>query len=387
MFSYFPTNYVWNLSINLALEMGAKIGEIEAICSPLIEISKQGDDAGTSAFLSSFAAMGDKLVSLAEEDLAAGHELSAGTKLDRAATYYITCERMQPAHGETRREVYSRQQRCFRRAIELTRDPATRVEIPYQGGVIAGLFVPAEDVAGPAPLIIMVNGLDSVKEMIYRVGLPRALARRGVSTLVIDQPGTGEALRLHNLHAIYNAEAWATPVFDFMAADARVDPHRIGIHGVSLGGYYAPRAVAFEPRFALGVCWGANHNWGEIQRKRLAREGERPVPHYWEHVRWVFGQPDMESFFKVADRMTLDGVLDRIRLPFLVTHGEKDRQIPLLYAHQTYDQLINSPRRELKVFTEREGGVQHSSVDNSANAMDFQADWIADTFRKIGGGA
>lgn len=384
MFSYFPTNYVWNLSINLALEMGARIGEIEAICAPLLEVSKQGDDAGTSAFLNSFAAMGDKLASLAEEDLAAGHKLSAGTKLDRAATYYITCERMQPAHSEARKEIYAKQQRSFRNAMELMSDPGSRMEIPYRGGIIAGLFVPAEGIAGPAPLIIMVNGLDSVKEMIYRVGLPRALARRGVSSLVIDQPGTGEALRLHNLHAVYNAEEWATPVLEYIASDARIDPHRIGMHGVSLGGYYAPRAVAFEPRFALGVCWGANHNWGEVQRKRLAREGERPVPHYWEHVRWVFGQPDMENFFRVAERMTLDGVLDRIRVPFLVTHGEKDRQIPLMYAHQTYEQLINSPRRELKIFTEREGGVQHSSVDNSANAMDFQADWIADRFREMG---
>lgn len=383
MFRYFPTNYVWNLSINLALEMGARIGEIEAICAPLVEVSKQGDDAGTSAFLDAFAAMGDKLAALADEDLAAGHELSAGTKFDRAATYYITCERMQPAHSEARREIYAKQQRCFRLGMGLMRDPASRVEIPYQGGIIAGIFVPAEGAAGPAPLVIMVNGLDSVKEMLYRVGLPRALARRGVSTLVIDQPGTGEALRLHKMPAVYNAEAWASPVFDFIASDPRVNPRRIGMHGVSLGGYYAPRAVAFEPRFALGVCWGANHNWGEVQRKRLAREGERPVPHYWEHVRWVFGQPDMESFFRVAERMTLDGILDRIRVPFLVTHGEKDRQIPLMYAHQTYDQLVNSPRRELKIFTEREGGVQHSSVDNSANAMDFQADWIADRFREM----
>jgi dienelactone hydrolase len=384
VFSYFPTNYVWNLSINLALEMGARIGEIDDICAPLLEISKQGDDAGTTAFLNAFAAMGDKLASLAGEELAEGHRLSAGTKLDRAATYYITCERMQPAHSEARREIYAKQQSCFRRAMELTGDPASRVEIPYQDGIIAGLFVPAEGVSEPAPLIIMVNGLDSVKEMIYRVGLPRALARRGISTLVIDQPGTGEALRLHKLPAVYNSEAWATPVFDYIATDRRVDPQRIGMHGVSLGGYYAPRAVAFEPRFALGVCWGANHNWGKVQRKRLAREGERPVPHYWEHVWWVFGQPDMESFFKVAERMTLDGVLDRIRVPFLVTHGEKDRQIPLAYAHQSFDQLINSPKRELKIFTDREGGVQHSSVDNSANAIDFQADWIADRFREMG---
>ena len=384
MFSYFPTNYVWNLSLNLALEMGAKIGEIEAICAPLVEISKQGDDAGTTAFLNAFVAMGRKLEELAEEDLAAGHALSAGTKHGRASTYYLTCERMQPASSEPRRAIYAKVQSCFRRGLELTRDPAQRVEIPYRGGIIAGLFIPAEPPRAQAPLIVMINGLDSTKEMIYRVGLPAALARRGVASLVIDQPGTGEALRLSNLPAVVNSESWASAVYDHAAARNDVNPARIGLHGVSLGGYYAPRAVAFEPRFALGVSWGANHNWGEVQLRRAAREGDRPVPHYWDHVQWAFGQPDLESFMALAKGMTLDGVVERIRVPFLVTHGEKDRQIPVAYAHRTYDQLVNSPKRTLKIFTDREGGVQHSSVDNSANAIDFQADWIADTFAEMG---
>ena len=66
---------------------------------------------------------------------------------------------------------------------------------------------------------------------------------------------------------------------------------------------------------------------------------------------------------QLAKRMRLDGVLDRIKVPFLVTHGEKDRQIPLKYAHQTHDQLVNSPARTLKIFADREGGrsEEHTS--------------------------
>ena len=56
----------------------------------------------------------------------------------------------------------------------------------------------------------------------------------------------------------------------------------------SLGGYYAPRAAAYERRFKVCVAWGANYDWGELQKRRLAREGDRPVPHYWDHVQWVF---------------------------------------------------------------------------------------------------
>ncbi|TMG97574.1 MAG: alpha/beta hydrolase, partial [Betaproteobacteria bacterium] len=133
------------------------------------------------------------------------------------------------------------------------------------------------------------------------------------------------------------------------------------------------------PRFACGVVWGANHDWRDVQKKRLEREGNFPVPHYWAHVCWVWGAKDIDDFMKIAEHVHLDGVVERIKVPFLVTHGEKDSQIPLKWAQRTYEQLIHSPKRELKVFTEREGGVQHSSFDNSINAGHYIADWVAET--------
>jgi len=203
-------------------------------------------------------------------------------------------------------------------------------------------------------------------------------AERGVSALFVDQPGTGEALRLHGMTAVTNTEVWASRIVDWLQQRADVDPQRIGALGVSLGGYYCPRAVAFEPRFACGAVWGANHDWREVQQARLKREGENPVPHYWKHVQWVFGATDMDDFLRKAEGMHLDGVLDRIRVPFLVTHGENDRQIALKYAYRTYEQLVNSPKRDLVIFTEREGGVEHSSLDNPYNAGNQIADWLAE---------
>jgi fermentation-respiration switch protein FrsA (DUF1100 family) len=149
--------------------------------------------------------------------------------------------------------------------------------------------------------------------------------------------------------------------------------------GISLGGYFAPRAVAFEPRFAAGAVWGANHDWAEVQQKRRRREGENPVPHYWAHVQWVFGAASMEEFEQRAEKMTLDGILHRITVPFLVTHGAQDRQISLEYAQRSYDALTHSPRRELKIFTAREGGVEHVGADNMSFGRDYIADWFADT--------
>lgn len=380
MFKYFPTNYVWNLSVDLAIEMGARIGEIEVMCAPLQEAAKQPDKEGTAAFRNAWANMADKLCELAAEDEAKGRLLSAGEKYSRAAAYLITCERLQAHNSPGRIELYKRELALFQKGIQLAKENCERVEIPYAGTHLSALYVRAEGVSGPAPVLIQVNGLDSTKEMKYRVGLPAWLAKRGVASLIVDQPGTGEALRLQHLHARYDSEHWASVIVDWLEQRSDIDAKRIGMEGVSLGGYFCPRAVAFEPRLALGVCWGANHDWRDVQKRRLEKEGDFPVPHYWNHVCWVWGANDIDDFMRIAENVHLDGVVEHIKVPFLVTHGAKDSQIPLKWAERTYEQLINSPKRELKIFTEREGGVQHASFDNSINAGHYIADWVAETF-------
>lgn len=379
MFRYFPTNYVWNLSIDLAIEMGARIGEIEEMCSPLQEAATQPDAEGTRAFRDTWVKMAERLCDLAEEDEEKNRLLSAGEKYRRASIYLLTCERLQAHDAPGRVDLYRRSLATFAKGMSLLGENCERVEIPYGDTHLAGLLVRATNGRNAASLLVQVNGLDSTKEMKYCVGLPGWLAARGVSSLVLDQPGTGEALRLQGLHAVYDSERWASGIVDWLETREDVDAKRIGMEGVSLGGYYCPRAVAFEPRFACGVVWGANHNWRDVQQKRLQKEGNFPVPHYWKHVAWVWGAKDIDDFMRIAEPIHLDGVLDRIKVPFLVTHGEKDSQIPLAWAQRTYEQLINSPKRELKIFTDREGGVQHSSFDNPVNAGHYIADWVAET--------
>jgi dienelactone hydrolase len=186
------------------------------------------------------------------------------------------------------------------------------------------------------------------------------------------------------LPAIVESEVWAGAVVDWLQARREIQPELIGTCAWSLGGYYAPRAAAFEKRLKLCVAWGANYNWGELQKRRLAREGDRPVPHYWEHVQWVWGKDTLEEFMAFAPRVTLEGVMENITVPILITHGANDRQIPLEYAHKQYGTAINSPKRELKIFTAREGGIEHASADNMTNARDYIADWVAETFREAG---
>lgn len=383
MFWYFPTNYVWNLAINISMQMGAEISEIEAMCRPLIEISERGDDEGTRLFLERWEHQADNLVAQAQADKAKGRPLSAANKLKRAANYYITAERLQASSDTDRIKVYNKMRASFDESMVLGRENCVRVEIPYQGSIISGLYTRAEGVEGKAPVLLHVNGLDSTKEILYLCGSAQQLAKKGVSSLCIDQPGTGEALRYHGLKARYDSEVWAGAVIDWLEQRSDVDPSRIGCWGVSLGGYFCPRAVAMEPRFALGCVVGSNHNWYEVQLKRQRREGDRPVPHYWEHVRWVWGGEDTDAFMEVAKRVQLNGVLHNIKVPFLVTHGGNDRQIPLEYAHQTFEQLTDSPKKELVIFDEYTGGREHASCDNMRYCNDLISDWVSETFEEL----
>lgn len=374
MYEPFPGNYVWNLSVNICIGMGGAMGEMDIANDAVRAIAREGEDKGTEAFFHSWGAMAGRLDALGDEAAAQGHAMSAAEKYARATAYYVTAERMQSRDYQPRKDMYATMLATMNKAIAAGL-PAERVEIAYEGSSFPALFVPG-DGDGPRPCMVFCNGLDSVKEMIV-LCMRRDLARRGISMLAIDHPGVGEALRLKGLTAIHDSERWAGAAVDYLETRGDVDADRIGMMGWSLGGYYAPRAACYEKRFKLCVSWGANHNWGELQQRRLQREGDRPVPHYWDHVMWVWGQPDMDSFMAYVPRITMNGHMANMTVPYLVTHGAGDRQIPIEYAHQSHEQAVNSPVCELKIFTDREGGVEHCSADNMEPSRSYICDWIA----------
>ena len=387
MFEYFPTNYIWSLGVAATLNSGGAIDEVDRACRPIRDAAAKGD-AGTRDLMLAWKRVADQVADQAREAEAAGHHRTAGQKYFRSAAYVCQAERMLSSKDPERIPFYQEGLDAMQKSFDLV-DPATsRVSIPFEAPhgptELPAYFMKAARPDGtPAPTMIMWNGLDSTKEHMYTSGWPQELAQRGISTLMVDCPGSGEALRFLGLKSRVETEDWAKACVDHLETRDDVDQRRIGLAGWSLGGYYAPRAAAFEKRLALVVAWGANHNWGEVQKRRLEREGENPVPHYWEHVLWVWGYDDVETFIKAAEDVHLNGIVEQITVPFLITHGQNDRQIPVEYAHQSYDQAVNSPNRELRIFTPEEGATEHVGLDHLPHVGAFTADWIEDRFAEL----
>ncbi|MFL6660576.1 MAG: alpha/beta hydrolase family protein [Rhizobacter sp.] len=379
MFEYFPDNYVWSMGVMLANEQGGRISEIDDVCRSLRALAATPNAEAQQAWQRQWNALAERVERIAADDESAGRDYSAGDKLHRAALYRFVAERMMSHRDPERLVVYRRMLDDFARACTLRGDAIERVAVPFEGTTLPALFVLAPG-PGPKPCMVVFDGFDVMKEFTVWTRLPEQLARRGVSTLIVDHPGVGEALRLQGLTGFHDTERPATASLDYLLASrADVDPARIGLLAPSAGGYYAARALAFEPRFACGVLWTGVWDWGAIVRRRLAGALAHSVSSMAEHAQWVFGVDSMDALGTVLDRMNLGGgIAERIRCPLLITHGASDRQTPVAEARRVYD-AVSSTRKTLKIYAPEDGGAEHCQIDNTAIGVDYMADWCAET--------
>lgn len=384
MFAYFGQNYSWNLGLLMALQLGGELAEMDAACAPLREAASRpdarDDPALRAAWVEAWRALGERLAAQAAAEEARGFRGGAGRKYLRAAIYFFTAERMAPHHGPDRMPIYHRTLECFRRGVTLRGEPVEFVEVPFQGHMLPALFYRAPG-PGPHPAMIHFDGFDVTKEWMHLSRMPHELALRGISTLMVDHPGIGGALRLLGLPTSSRTEEWAAACMDWLERRDDVDAKRVGVVAMSLGGYYAPRAAAFEKRLACCVAWGARWDNALSHGRILADpNAARSVSGWVDHAKWVYGSDDLDVVRARIAEMTLEGVAEHITCPLLVVHGENDRQVPTDQAERTIAAAVNSPRRDLRVFTRAEGGAEHVQGDLFSVAVDHMADWIADVF-------
>lgn len=378
-FMYFPENYRWShgllIGLNSAPWGGAEIGEVNRIGLRLKP--HVGDD---TAWFREWAREAETVEEAGRVRLAEGHRSSAAGYLLRAANYYHVGERfLQPKTAGL--DAYKHGVDCFRDAAKLLKRPRIEhVEVPYEGTTLPAILIHAEPVEGrvkPAPAMVFFDGFDITKEIQYFKGVPD-LAQRGIACLIVDGPGNGESPRFRGLYLHHETERYGTAAYEFLAGRPEIDAKRIGVMAISLGGYYAPRAAAFEPRFACCIAWGAQWDYQAVWQKRfdLIDSGRLPsLSVAWEHLLWIFDVKTREDAMKKLEGFKLDGVVQNIRCPFLLAHGEGDEQVPLALARTCFEK-VGSKDKTLKVFTREEGGYHHCQIDNASIGIAYMWDWL-----------
>ena len=312
-----------------------------------------------------------------EADAAAaeGRHATAGNYYLRAGSYYYTGERMLPP-GEQKLAIYRKSLRCSHEGLKRRYPNLEIVDVPYEGTSLPAYFIRSTRAGGRAPTVVLFDGLDNCKEMsVLFAGVE--LAFRGFHTLAIDGPGQGEALRLRNLPSRYDYEVPGKAAYEYVAARPDVDPKRVAIMAYSAGGYYAPRAAAFEKRYAACVAWGPHYDYHAVWQKRweAMQQDEKGTATSHFQLPWVLGVADMQAAMEKLKQFTLAGVAQLITCPMLVCWGEEDKLTPREVAHQLYDSVA-SRDKTLKIFTAHDGGAEHCQVDNRQVGTDYISDWL-----------
>jgi dipeptidyl aminopeptidase/acylaminoacyl peptidase len=372
----FPGNYTWSAAVRgviaTSLWGGADLGEVYKVVAALKARTGEGP-----AWFAEWSAMAEKVARLAEAAEAKGHRATASAAYMRAANYYQTGERLLQPRNEESQRAYARAVALFKKGIgDVPFLSIEAVEVPFEGKSLPGYFVKSRDAAAPLPTLVFFDGLDITKEMQYFRGVPE-LIKRGLAVLIVDIPGTGESIRFRGMPARYDTNVAGTAAVDYLVTRRDVDKERLAVMGVSLGGYYAPRAAAFEPRFKACVSWGAIWDYHATWKKRVDKAFQASLSVPGEHIMWVLGVDNIEDALKKLEGFRLAGVAEKVQCPYLLTHGERDAQIPMEDARALFA-AIGAKDKTFKAFTFEEGGYEHCQGDNLTIGIAYIGDWLAE---------
>jgi dienelactone hydrolase len=366
---------------------GSDFGEVLAAAS---QVTPGDYDSWHDAY----RALADRLYAEAAD----ASPVTARDLLLRASTYYFSADFF--LHGDPAdpriAAAYDRSVECFRRAAV-----AEPVEIPYEGTVLQGYFYRAPG-AEPKPVVVMHSGFDGSAEELHFFGAS-AGAERGYHVLTFDGPGQPSAMHRDKLVFRPDWEHVVTPVVDFVLGLDGVDPARIALLGLSLGGVLAPRAAAFEPRLAAVVAVDGVYDAGsavtsmlpwdhdEIVRRANAehdeefdallaagRQASSTLRWACDHGRYVLGAATDREFVAKYLEYTLEGgVAEKIACPTLICEaaddlffaGETETEPRRLYEHVTAPKTLLS-------FTAEEGADAHCHVGAQRLAVGRVYDWL-----------
>ncbi len=369
---------------------GADLGES-------ISTGRAIKNADTNSWYQQWLATADRLNTVGQQMETDGHTVSAREVYFRASNYYRSAGLYMVAVNDRPKSIsaYAASKNSFLRGIA-SLPYVKQISIPYEKTTLPGYFLKAEKKS--APLLIVHTGFDGTAEELY---FETALAayKRGYNVLIFEGPGQGSVLRQQNLPFRYDWEKVVTPVIDYAMTLPDFNKDKVALMGISMGGYLAARACAFDGRIKACILNGGIYDqaasiYAALPPDLIALLKTNPAQFnqdiydemrkhlttrwFFDNAMWSFAASSPYEVLQKLQSFTLKDVITQIKCPTLVIDSEQD----LFYKGQpqeVYDAL-KSPKTLLK-FTVQETAQAHCQMGAIAISNEKIYDWLDKTFQ------
>ncbi|OFW05457.1 MAG: hypothetical protein A3I61_14685 [Acidobacteria bacterium RIFCSPLOWO2_02_FULL_68_18] len=300
-----------------------------------LEVAQRAKPFDPESWMSEWTRVAEKNEQLAEEYAAAGFKQTAHEYYRRAQDFWSNATVYAAEHHPKQLPTYRKMRETFDKAWQLARPPFERVKVPYEGKMLEGYFrKPGGGTGTRYPAVIAFQGADSMAENTIMGG--GSYASRGMAYLVVDLPGQGSAMRLQGLALPPDTERVVKALVDYLATRPDVDTSRLGMQGISMGGWSVPRAVTAEKR--IKAVWMAS---GALS---LATDLFDYYPPIQDRVRWIIGAKDLAEARKKVREYTTEGRAHLIECTMLIGYGADDRIMDSQGAFRLYQAAVNAKR-------------------------------------------
>ena len=367
MYNHYPKNPPWSFYVlRLIDEMVQEAADFNECQRTLERIPDRDFEAWYREWIKTAVSV----ERLAGKALKEGRKVSAKDAFLRAFTYYRTSQFWLEYDDARKNPAFSKALDCFQKYNALPPTEYERVEIPFEGTTFPGYFCRAQGGGGKRPVVLYVGGADTFAEQLIFMGVSR-ITRRGISCLTMTGPGQGEVLRAKGLFSRPDYERPIGAALDLLEKRKDVDPKKMAVMGVSMGGYYAARGASLDRRVVacllLGACYSVLDDlYNFYPPLRLS-------------LQHLIGAKSPEEAKKRLEAFTLKGVIEQMTCPLSIHHGADDFIVSPEAARKTYEGA-RCPK-ELKIWTADEGGAAHCMADNRAQAYAVMFDWLAERLR------
>jgi pimeloyl-ACP methyl ester carboxylesterase len=347
--------------------------------------------------------LGQRLQAEAEQSESGGHAVSARDTYLRSSNYYRMAEFYLHGTPDDPRinRAFNLSIEMFQRAAKLFELPIEPVEIPFEGTSLPGYFYSAGP--GVRPTVVVCSGFDGSVEENHFFGVA-GLVERGYHVLSFDGPG--QPGMMHREAMVFRPD-WEVPtgaVLDYLLGQREgIDADRVALMGISMGGYLAPRAAAFDPRIKAVIAFDGCFDLGEnflalipgspAERAAVLQADSAPeidalldqaksmnsaLKWAFENGQWVLGAASpRELLRKLLDYNLSGGIAEKIICPTLVLDGATD-----LFLQGQPEKLLQhlTCEKTFIMFTEAQAADAHVQVGAMRFAVAHISDWLDSTF-------